>query len=92
MDLLAQSTNVRVKLSISLRWNSTRLDSDIDVMVSFEANDPWGLLEFVRIKRELETLLGREVDLVTKNSIEQSHHWIRRREILGTAQTVYVAR
>jgi predicted nucleotidyltransferase len=61
-----------------------RPDSDIDA--------PWGLLEFVRIKRELETFLGREVDLVTKKSIEQSHNWIRRKEILGTAQVVYVSR
>ncbi len=69
-----------------------RRDSDIDIMVSFEADAPWGLLEFVRIKRELETLLGREVDLVTKKSIEQSHNWIRQQEILGTAQLVYVSR
>ncbi len=69
-----------------------RPDSDIDIMVSFEADAPWGLLEFVRMKRELETLLGREVDLVTKKSIEQSHNWIRRQEILGTAQIAYVSR
>ena len=35
-----------------------RPDSDIDVMVQFEADVAWGLLEFVRMKRELETLLG----------------------------------
>lgn len=68
-----------------------RSDSDIDVMVSFAADAPWGLLEFVRMKRELETLLGREVDLLTKESIEQSDNWIRRQEILGTAQIVYVS-
>ena len=68
-----------------------RPDSDIDVMVSFQANAPWGLLELVRMKRELETIVGREVDLVTKQSIEQSENWIRRQEILGTAQLFYVA-
>lgn len=65
--------------------------SDIDVMVSFELDAPWGLLEFVRMKRELEALLGREVDVITKKSIEQSHNWIRRQEILATAQPIYVA-
>jgi hypothetical protein len=69
-----------------------RPDSDIDIMVSFEADAPWGLLEFVRMKHELETLLERDVDLVTKKSIEQSHNWIRRQEIFGTAQVFYVAR
>lgn len=66
-------------------------NSDIDVMVSFEESATWGLLEFIRMKRELETLLGRRVDLITKKSIEQSHNWIRRQEILSTAQPIYVA-
>ena len=68
-----------------------RSDSDIDIIVSFEDNSTWGILELVRMKRELKTLLGREVDLMTRKSIEQSHNWIRRQEILGTAQIVYVA-
>jgi len=66
-----------------------RPDSDIDVLVSFEENVPWGLLELVRMQRELAALLGRDVDLLTKKSIEQSHNWIRRKEILETAQIVY---
>jgi len=68
-----------------------RPDSDIDVLVSFQDSVSWGLLEFSRMKRELENLLGRKVDLLTKKSIEQSHNWIRQREILGTAQVIYVA-
>jgi hypothetical protein len=46
-----------------------RPDSDIDVLVSFEEDAEWGLLEFVRMQRELKALLGREVDLLTKKSI-----------------------
>jgi hypothetical protein len=68
-----------------------RPDSDIDIMVSFEDDATWGILELVRMKRELKILLGREVDLLTRKSIEQSQNWIRRQEILGTAQVVYVA-
>jgi uncharacterized protein len=68
-----------------------RSDSDVDVMVSFEKDAIWGLLEFAQMKRELKILLGREVDLLTKKSIEQSQNWIRQREILSTAQVIYVA-
>ncbi|HEY9621129.1 MAG TPA: nucleotidyltransferase family protein, partial [Crinalium sp.] len=46
-----------------------RPDSDIDIMVSFEDDATWGILELVRMKRELKTLLGREVDLLTRKSI-----------------------
>ncbi|MCG9887293.1 MAG: nucleotidyltransferase family protein [Cyanobacteria bacterium] len=68
-----------------------RPDSDIDILVSFEEDSAWGLLELVRMRRQLKELLGREIDLLTKKSIEQSHNWIRRQEILGTAQVIYVA-
>ncbi|NJL20722.1 MAG: nucleotidyltransferase family protein [Leptolyngbyaceae cyanobacterium SM1_3_5] len=68
-----------------------RSNSDVDVMVSFAEDAPWGLLELVRMKRELQALFDREVDLVTKKSIEQSDNWSRRQEILDTAQAVYVA-
>jgi predicted nucleotidyltransferase len=47
-----------------------RADSDIDILVSFQDSVSWGLLEFSRMKRELENLLGRKVDLLTKKSIE----------------------
>jgi len=75
----------------SVLRNDFRPDSDIDVMVQFAVDAPWGLLELVRMKRELEALFERKVDFVMKESIEQSENWIRRREILGTAELIYVA-
>ena len=62
--------------------------SDIDVMVKFFPNPGWGL-EFVTMKYELETIFGRKVDLMTKKSIERSHNWIRRKDILGNAKLIY---
>ena len=44
-----------------------------------------------RLQQELELLLGRAVDLVSRRAIENSANWIRRREILRTAQPFYVA-
>lgn len=73
----------------SVLRNDFRCDSDIDVMVKFAADVQWGF-EFVQIKLELEKMFQRDVDLLTKTSIEESHNWIRRKEILGTAQLVYV--
>jgi hypothetical protein len=40
---------------------------------------------------ELKELLGREVDLSERRAVEQSDNYIRRRRILGSARTVYVA-
>ena len=69
-----------------------RPDSDIDVLITFAPDAKRGLMTLAKMKYELEDLLGREVDLVSKYAIETSHNWIRRAEILGTAQVVYVAR
>ena len=68
-----------------------RLESDIDVMVDFQPSTCCGLLALVEMKEELEAIFEREVDLLTKKSIEQSENWIRRQEIFSTAQVIYVA-
>lgn len=65
--------------------------SDIDVLITFAPNARKGLLTLARIKHELEDLLGREVDISTKKSIEQSHNLTRSRHILNSAQILYVA-
>ena len=69
-----------------------RPDSDIDILITFALDAKRGLMTLAKMKYELEDLLGREVDLVSKYAIETSHNWIRRNEILGTAQVIYVAR
>ncbi len=66
-----------------------RENSDLDVLVSFDPESRWSLLDLVRIKRELEIIVGRDVDLVTRSSIEKSPNWIRRENILNTAQLIY---
>jgi predicted nucleotidyltransferase len=40
---------------------------------------------------ELQHLLGRKVDLVTKRSIEKSKNQFRRKEILGHFNVIYAA-
>lgn len=65
--------------------------SDIDVLITFAPNARKGLLTLARIKHELEELLGREVDLLTKQSVEQSHNAMRKQNILKSAEILYVA-
>jgi predicted nucleotidyltransferase len=65
------------------------VSSDIDVLVSFAPNAPWTLLDLVKMEHELADLTGRDIDLVEKQAIEDSHNWLRRDEILSTAQIIY---
>ena len=64
-------------------------DSDVDVMVVFCEDVQWGLWEFIEMKWELERIFNRSVDLMTKQSILDSRNWLRREEILKTAELVY---
>lgn len=69
-----------------------RSDSGIDVLIAFLPDAGWGLLDHVQMQQELETILGREVDLVSRRGVERSHNHIRRHAILDGAEPVYVAR
>jgi uncharacterized protein len=81
------------------RWNITELalfgsvlrsdfrpDSDVDVLVSFEADAQWGLFDLVEMRDELKTIFGREVDLVEREGLRNP---FRRRSILSNLQVVY---
>ena len=68
-----------------------RPDSDVDVLVTFAPDGRYSLFDLVHIEAELEKMLGRKVDLVERGAVEQSENYIRRKHILNSAQTVYVA-
>ena len=63
--------------------------SDIDFLVVFDPQIQLSLMDLVGIQYELEELIGRKVDLVEKRSIENSHNWIRRKNILEAATLIY---
>ncbi|MDI6449401.1 nucleotidyltransferase family protein [Anaerobaca lacustris] len=62
--------------------------SDVDFLVSFEPGAPLDIDRLLDIKEELETRLGRPVDLVEKEAMRNP--W-RRHEILKTRQVIYAA-
>ncbi|MDO8585902.1 MAG: nucleotidyltransferase family protein [Armatimonadota bacterium] len=68
-----------------------RPDSDVDVLVTFATDARYSLFDLVRVEDELSGLLGRKVDLVERESVEQSENYIRRRHILENLERVYVA-
>lgn len=44
-------------------------ESDIDILISMQR--PIGVYEFIALQYKLEEVLGKKVDLVTKNSINK---------------------
>lgn len=63
--------------------------SDVDVMVQFhpEAHPTFRTLD--QMEAELKILFCREVDLITRQGVETSSNYLRRHEILSSAQVIY---
>jgi uncharacterized protein len=68
-----------------------RPDSDVDLLVTFEADSQWSLFDMIDMQDELKEVLGREVDLVERRAVERSENYIRRRHILQSLEPLYVA-
>ena len=76
------------KLSVfgSVLDDNFRPDSDVDVLVEFEAGHPVGLIRMAGLERELSEIVGRTVDLRTP--AELSRHF--RQEVVESAEVLYV--
>ena len=64
-----------------------RPDSDIDLLVEFLPNVPVGLIEHAGLMLDLERLIGRKVDLVSKNGLKPRI----RSSVLADARLIYAA-
>ena len=81
----------RLALFGSVLRDDFRPDSDVDMLVEFSADADWSVIDHYHMENELVKMLGREVDLVSREAVEESPNWIRRRAILGSAETIYAA-
>ena len=72
----------------SILRDDFRPDSDVDVLVTFEPGAPWTLWDLSRMRIELETIFGREIDLVEKQALRNP---LRRRAILADQRVIYAA-
>lgn len=76
----------------SILRDDFRPDSDIDMLVTFTPDSKISLLDFVRLEYDLEDWLHRDIDLVSKQAVEQDRNWLRRKEILSNHQVIYESR
>lgn len=64
-------------------------DSDVDMLVTFEADIRVTISTLLDVGDHLAVLLGRPVDLTDRRAIERSGNPLRRELILGSARTLY---
>ena len=64
--------------------------SDVDLLFSYLPSTNMSLLRRATMKVEFEELIGRAVDLMMASEVIDSRNPIRRKEILDSAQIIYV--
>lgn len=62
--------------------------SDIDLLVTFRPEVHLGW-DFFELHKEIAEILGCDVDLLTRRSVEQDENAIRRRSILQSTREIY---
>ena len=67
-----------------------RPDSDVDLLVAFEEGQTPGL-EFFGMALDLESLLGRPVDLLTRPVVEHDRNPYFKHNVLSAAELIYAA-
>jgi hypothetical protein len=105
MNPLVSSVPIEQTAEFCQRWKVSELalfgsalhndfgpESDVDLLVTFEPDADWSLLDHIQMQEELSDLLHRRVDLVSRRAVERSENWIRRRAILDSAEVWYAAR
>ena len=67
-----------------------RPDSDVDTMVKFHSTACPTFSTLDRMEAKLKIMFDREIDLITRQGIASSRNYLRRHEILSSAQVIYV--
>ena len=79
-----------IELSVfgsSIREDFTQ-SSDVDILVSFDKNSSITLFDIIELENKFKKLLGREVDIVEKESLNNP---IRKNKILSSREIIYAA-
>jgi hypothetical protein len=75
----------------SVTTDHFRPDSDIDIVVDFPPGSQHTLIQLAKMEEELEGIFGRRIDLLTRQAIEKSRNYIRKKSILMSMEKVYGA-
>ena len=79
---------LRLELFGSAARGELTNDSDLDLLYTCSDDAHWGL-KFVDACEELESIVGRPVDFVSRRSIERSTNPYRKQAILTSTKLVY---
>ena len=92
IDFCLQNQIQELSIFGSVLRDDFNAHSDLDFLVVFQPQIKLSLMDIVKIQYQLEDMTGRKVDLIEKRSIIDSYNWLRRQNILNSAQVIYELR
>jgi predicted nucleotidyltransferase len=84
----------RLEVFGSVARGEAQSDSDFDLLVTFAPGTPRGMAHFAfvdEMEKELESLLGCEVDLIERDALEQNPNPLWKKLIFSEARELYAA-
>jgi len=92
IEAFCKAWNVReLQVFGSVTTDRFRPESDIDIIVDFLPGTRHTLIQLAKMEVELEQIFGRHTDLITRQAVEESRNYIRRKSILASLEKVYGA-
>lgn len=85
VDFCEKNHILRLAFFGSVLRNDYRPDSDVDILVYLDRSVPTGLMEMVRMERQLSEMIGRKVDLRTPNELSVYF----RDDVIAEAEIIY---
>lgn len=73
----------------SVNTDKFTAESDIDILIDFNQGVSIGYLRYYQLYKELESLFGRKIDLLTKRSVLKSRNVYLRESVLSTRKVIY---
>ncbi len=64
-------------------------ESDVDVLATFSDQSEWSLFDHAQMQQELQALLDRKVDLISRRALAYTQNHLLRDEISKTAEVIF---
>ena len=93
-DFCRKHRITRLEIFGSVARNEPRPHSDVELLVTFAPGTPRGMAHFAFVddlEKELERLLGCEVDLIEREALEQNPNPLWKKLIFSDARELYAA-
>ena len=82
---------VRLDLFGSVLRDDFGPESDVDFLYDFAPDARWGFYDLFDMEADLQAIVGREVDFVSRKAIEKSRNWLLRQYIMSNTRSLYAA-